>query len=65
MVNPKGNSQVPSERWLELASILAAGLMRLYARKSSQISAASEESSLDFTPAESGHPTQLGSEKIE
>jgi len=41
----------------EIAEVLAVGLMRLQARKSSQISANTEESSLDFTASESGHPT--------
>ena len=45
---------------MEVAEILAFGLMRLYAPKSSQVSADSRESSLDFTPTKSGHPTQLG-----
>jgi hypothetical protein len=39
----------------EIAEILAAGLMRAFARKSSLISANPEESSLHISPAESGH----------
>jgi hypothetical protein len=45
-----------NKRLLEIAKILAAGLMRLQARKSSPISPACEESSLDFLASESGHP---------
>lgn len=41
----------------EIAEILAAGLMRLVARKSSAISAVTGESSLDLSAAESGDPT--------
>lgn len=40
----------------ELAEILAAGLIRNHARKSSQISPDSGEISLDISPAESSHP---------
>jgi hypothetical protein len=40
----------------EVAEILAAGLMRLLARKSSELSAAAGETSLDFTGDQSGHP---------
>jgi hypothetical protein len=43
-------------RLSEIAEILAAGLMRLMARKSSPISAEPGESSLDLSAAESGHP---------
>lgn len=38
----------------ELASILAAGLQRLRARKSSELSGADGESSLDFVANQSG-----------
>ena len=44
------------ERLSELAEILAAGLMRLQARKSSGKSAGSGESSLDCPAHRSGHP---------
>ena len=43
----------------EIAEILAAGLMRVVAQKSSPISADTEESSLDFSATESGHPTPV------
>ena len=44
-----------AEHLFEIAEILAAGLMRLQARKSSQILPHIGESSLDISPAESGH----------
>jgi hypothetical protein len=46
-----------NERLADVAEILAAGLMRLVARKSSQIGPRIGESSLDFLTTESGHPT--------
>lgn len=49
----------PKSRVSEIAEILATGLMRLMARKSSQISATIRESSLDFSATESGHPTPV------
>jgi len=45
----------PAERITEIARILALGLIRLHARKSSPIVADGGESSLDFTPPESVH----------
>jgi hypothetical protein len=39
----------------EIGQILAAGLMRVLARKSSQTSAEGGDSSLDISPSESGH----------
>jgi len=53
------------DRTSEIADLLAASLMRLQARKSSQISPDRGESSLDISPAESGHPARLGREKRE
>jgi hypothetical protein len=47
------------ERLAEIASILALGLMRLRARKSSQMSPDSGESSVDFTPGKSGRGPQI------
>jgi hypothetical protein len=44
-----------AERLDEIADILAAGLVRLRARKSSGLSAHRGESSLDFSPDQSGH----------
>ena len=55
----------PNDRLIEIAEILAAGLMRAAARKSSRLSPSAGESSLDFMGAESGHPTQFASEKLE
>ena len=49
----------PHARLAEIAEILAVGLMRLMARKSSPISADPGESSLDLSAAESGHPTPV------
>jgi hypothetical protein len=43
----------------EIAEILAAGVVRLRARKSSGLSAHCGESSLDFTPGQSGHANGL------
>lgn len=51
-----------SERHEEIAEILAAGLMRLQARKSSLKSADFGESSLHFSHDQSGHPEGLPSE---
>jgi len=45
----------PPERLAEIAEILAAGLMRLQARKSSALSADCGDSSVDFLPDRSGH----------
>jgi hypothetical protein len=47
------------ERLDEVASILALGLVRLRARQSSGIAAASENSSLDFNPYHSGGAVEL------
>ena len=44
-----------AERLDEIARILAAGFMRLKARKSSSLSGHGGESSLDFSAGESGH----------
>jgi hypothetical protein len=41
----------------EVAEILAAGLMRALARKSSGNGRSTGESSLDFSAIKSGHPT--------
>jgi hypothetical protein len=43
------------ERLDEIAEILVAGAMRLMARKSSRLSAAYGDSSLDLLPEQSGH----------
>jgi hypothetical protein len=44
-----------AERLDEIADILAVGLMRLRARKSSPLSRDPGESSLDFSPDQRGH----------
>jgi len=43
----------------EIGEILAAGLMRLMARKSSSILAGIEDSSLHISGVKSGHPTPV------
>jgi hypothetical protein len=45
----------PTDRLAELSQILALGLMRLHARKSSRLSADRGDSSVDFLPDQSGH----------
>ena len=51
-----------AERIAEIGEILAAGLMRLRARKSRELSAETGESSLHFMPGESGHAPVLSHE---
>jgi hypothetical protein len=51
-----------SERLIELAEILAAGLMRLQARKSSGLSGQSGENSLHYVGPQSGHAAPLSPE---
>ena len=56
MGNPLHPSHMTAaERLAEVAEILAAGLMRLKARKSSHLSAHCGESSLDCAGHQSGH----------
>jgi hypothetical protein len=64
MINAEPSLEV-TERLAEVASTLAVGLMRLQARKSSQISPPAGESSLHFSPAESGDPARIGRENRE
>jgi hypothetical protein len=45
----------PAERLAELGELLARGVMRLQARKSSRLSADRGDSSVDFLPDQSGH----------
>lgn len=47
----------PSERLLELGRILAAGLIRMKAAKSSALSAERGKSYVDFPAVKSGHAT--------
>lgn len=51
----------PAKRLAELAEILAAGLMRLRARKSTPLSPHSGESSLDCAGHQSSHADRLTS----
>ena len=48
-------SHVAKERLAEVTRILALGLIRLRARQSSELSAATGESSLHIPPDQSGH----------
>jgi hypothetical protein len=48
-----------AKRLDEIAEILAAGLMRLQARKSSALSCAGGESCLDFSPDQRSHAQNL------
>ena len=55
-MNPLSPSRMSAaERLDEIADLLAAGVIRLSDGKSSQISADRGESSLDFSPRQSGH----------
>ena len=55
-MNPLHPSRMTAaERLDEIADILAAGLIRLRARKSSGLSRDYGESSLDFSPDQRGH----------
>jgi hypothetical protein len=47
---------------IELAEILATGLMRLQARKSSEVCSDSGESSLHISAGKSGHPNSTKGE---
>ena len=49
----------PADRLAELGELLAAGLMRLQAGKSSRLSADRGDSSVDFVPDRSGHADTL------
>ena len=62
-MNPLHPSHMSAaERLAEIAEILAAGLMRLRARKSSPLSADRGESSLDCAAHQSGHADVLKSD---
>lgn len=52
------NRMLPAERLAELGRILAAGFIRMKAKKSSGLSADGGESSVDFMPPKSGHATR-------
>jgi hypothetical protein len=48
----------PAERLAELGRLLAAGLIRMKASKSSPLSADRGENSVDLSPPQSGHATR-------
>ena len=52
------NRMPPAERLVELGRILAAGLIRMKASKSSPLSADRGETSVDLSPPQSGHATR-------
>lgn len=58
MGNEQTREQI-ADRLAEIAEILAAGLVRLLVRKSSAKAGARGESSLDFLPDQSGHPSLM------
>jgi hypothetical protein len=59
MSNPLDPSRMtPNERLAVLGRILAAGFIRMKARQSSPLSADRGESSVDLSPAKSGHATR-------
>lgn len=63
MTSPLPADQMePAERLDAIAEILAAGLIRLNARKSSHLSAVRGESSLDCTAPQRGHANRLTSD---
>lgn len=51
--------EAAAERITAICEILAAGLMRLHARKSNQTLAEQAESSLDCFPVQSGHAARF------
>jgi hypothetical protein len=55
LMRPLDREQQSTQAVNEVAEILAAGLMRVLAPKSSELSPAAGESSLDFTAHQSGH----------
>jgi hypothetical protein len=56
---PEDQPLSTSERIAEIGEILAAGLIRLRVRKSSQIVATNGESSLDCVATQSGHANHV------
>jgi hypothetical protein len=59
MMTPRTHPENSAKHLSEISEILAAGLMRLMARKSSQISTDTGDVSLDFSATESAHPTSV------
>jgi hypothetical protein len=62
MMIPVHDREKPNDRLAEVAVILALGLQRLTARQSSELSADPGESSLHFTPDQSGHANPVSPE---
>ena len=59
-MNPlKPEMMTADERLAEIAEILARGLVRLHARKSSPLSADDRDSFVDLPPHRSGHAATL------
>ena len=59
MANPLNpNRMTPAERLAELGRILAAGLIRMRANKSSPLSADRAETFVDLSGPKSGHATR-------
>lgn len=52
------NQMSAADRFAELGELLARGVVRLKARKSSQLSADYGDSSLDLTPDQRGHTAE-------
>lgn len=54
----KPDQMTSAERLAELGRLLAAGLIRMKAGKSTPLSAHGGESSVDYAPPKSGHATR-------
>ncbi len=64
IMNPlKPELMTADERLAEIAQILAHGLIRLHARKSTPLSAQDGDSSFDFSPDRSSHVDSPGGRK--
>jgi hypothetical protein len=59
MTAAPARTQTEEDRLAEIATILAAGLMRVLEPESSPVCAHSGESSLHILPDQSGHPTPV------
>jgi hypothetical protein len=55
----QGRDSRAAEPWAELVELLAVGLMRVMARKSSGYSPDTGESSLHISAGQSSHPTPM------
>jgi hypothetical protein len=58
-MRPGGRDSRPAGPWDELAELLAIGLLRVLARKSSGYSTDIGESSLHISAGQSSHPTPM------